>query len=164
MLQSIKKTANGLVALFKDGTSYNPLLGRTNGLAVPSGYIGEELINTASISAFTTNTYADAGQITLTPGIWEGEGMVEFSTGTAVVGTQLLIGYGSSPGNSASGLGYPYRTLCPTMPTNSSQNILMLLPKRYIVDVNTIVYLKARVMFSANAIAGDGALRAVRIA
>lgn len=81
MLQSIKKTANGLVALFKDGTSYNPLLGRTNGIAVPSGYIGEtiESSSTGTGKTLTNNSYVTfsnntlggvAGGVVLTPGKW----------------------------------------------------------------------------------------------
>lgn len=66
MLQSIKKTANGLVALFKDGTSYK--LGEV--VESSSTGTGKTLANNTYVT-FSNNTRGGvAGGVVLTPGRW----------------------------------------------------------------------------------------------
>jgi len=96
----VRQVSGGAAVGFPVGV--RNVVGDTTGTAVPTGYIGQELIatRTATVTGATTNaTYTDITglSITLTPGVWDVEAFatvaIEGVTGTAGQGfsTQLVL-------------------------------------------------------------------------
>lgn len=67
----------------------NPQLGRTDGAAIPAGYIGEVLDGAATGAAISTSE-ADVVTKTLTNGVWLVSGGVYFSGGSGFTGASLF--------------------------------------------------------------------------
>jgi hypothetical protein len=90
-------------------TAYQQLLGRTDGTAVPAGYIGQYVEwTTVSTTAPATDVVAtvgagDAGQITLTPGIWDISASALFNTSSSNTFTYGTLWIGTAPGASITG-------------------------------------------------------------
>jgi len=75
-----------------------PIKGKTDGIAIAAGYVGESIITVAGAGSFGTTTLADTwtdasamGTLTLTAGVW----MVGFDVllfATPTTGTQIVYG------------------------------------------------------------------------
>ena len=99
LVSSIKKVGSDIIFGFKDGVSLNPKNGRTNGLTVPKGQVGEYLAFTnrnvtTSAGGYVANATALA---TLTPGVW----LIKFVVFWNVAAGSNDVAYGHITSNSA---------------------------------------------------------------
>lgn len=131
--------------------------------APPAGYLGEQIQSTvASGSAvtLTTATAKDVTSITLTPGIWDITGVIQF-TGGAITGTQIIcsISTTSNTLNAATG---DATTSSPTVPTAGSDVNCTVPVLRQRISSNTTYYLVARSTFTVGTVTAYGRISAVR--
>lgn len=125
-----------------------------------AGFIGElksAQVLLGSAVALTTATGANITNITLTAGIWDVSGTVNFT------GAPTGTSYSGSISQTSATLSNPIMTT-PTSPTAVSTNGVALTPFRIEVNTNTTVYLVAQATFTAGSVSAYGRISATRVA
>lgn len=131
------------------------------GVVAPGAGMVGELIEASfstpvSIASTTPTTVAS---ITLTPGVWDVQGLITFG---AVTGPSVMrSAYLSLTTNSPSG---PFGQNSGTMQAGYA-DIVNVLPRRFVVTVNTSIYLVQRAAFSSGSMTAEsGLIQARRVA
>jgi hypothetical protein len=149
----------GLVA--KEG-----VLGRTNGVAVPAGYVGEIISSHGTSSNITSAQYNDRGSITLTAGVWDITGAGGIATVASTTVFEVRVGISSTSGNSATGLVLWENLLVNYYPGSVPVGTLGIAAPTWRVSISspTTYYLKVMGVFGVSTASADGHIRATRIA
>lgn len=91
------------------GTYLTPYItGQTAGTSMPTGYVGEILTSTATVTVGTTSVSQNITSVVVSPGNFSCNGQVGFTPGSTTVITGLAVGLSSSSGS------------MPTNPTGAS--------------------------------------------
>lgn len=151
------------------------IVGKTDGVAVVAGYIGETLTQSraaSSATSLTTNTTVNvtATKITLTPGDWEISGYVSFQSAatTSVTSFQLGISLTTATLPATDTFGVPtsgevrVNWDTPAMVNGGGHNTFPIAPYRFSVTANTDIYLVARGTFTVSTLTVYGSFRARR--
>ena len=140
--------------------------GVIDGSDAASGKLGEALrsaIALANAVSLTTATYADVTSITLTAGDWDISGMVSFGGGP-ITGTGTRAGFGTSAGNSSTGLVLGDNEAISTLIPSATEDPTLVIPTwRKNVTSNTTIYLKAFATFTVGAPTAYGRISARRV-
>jgi hypothetical protein len=135
-----------------------------DGIAIPTGYAGEELTQsqTTSVNFGTTGTYFDACSVTLTPGIWDITGSAYCgSAGATVTAMEGFIGTAS--GNNNTGRLFYANAFGIFLPNASMNGSGCVSGYRVVVTSTTTYYLKLTANYSAGTPQYYAKIRAVRI-
>lgn len=140
------------------------LRGFTDGSSDQSGYVGEALRSTGSVS-LSNGVYADVCHIDLPAGDFDLSFVADFlAVGATPAGSGVLAGIGTVSGNSATGLVNGDNVMnMPTMPTNNSHISLSLPAWRVNSAAAATYYLKALAAFSTNGVSVAGRFSARRM-
>lgn len=156
-------TASSTLSVSGALTPSGGIVGRTDGVAVPAGYIGETQTTTFDFNTLTANTYSTSSGINLTPGVWliDAAGILTWATGN----TSLLIGISTvstaTSFSDADELASNYATglwSTGTSPTNITAKASIY------VNINTSTTYYAKAVCSGANARCRGRIRAVRIA
>lgn len=72
------------------------VVGRTDGLTVGSGYIGEKITGTILAPSLTSTVSANAGSISLTAGVWLLVGKCYFNAAASTTSTQNIVAFSAT--------------------------------------------------------------------
>lgn len=147
-------------------------IGNQTSTAPSAGYIGEVLsaANTTGTSALVSATITNVTSVTLTPGIWDITGTVNFIGTGNNTSTYAAMGIATannslSPADSfGAGIGMLQNQISGAVVTNSSNCNLLCGPGRLSVSANTTYYLNCQLTASVINCKGYGVIRAVRVA
>lgn len=148
-------TASGL---YKAGSAP----GQTTGVAIAAGYVGEIISDTLSDQSLVTNVHKDAGDITLTPGVWQIYARLFINGGNNLGETQTTISETSATAD------LQYAADNPTSNSSSDNTDTTGLNFRTVnISSSTQYYLTCRAIFvsgSVSTLASRSEFYAVRIA
>jgi hypothetical protein len=142
------------------------IAGTTDGLSVPAGFLGEQIISTiaqgSAVSAPATTLYGDITSISLTAGVWN----IDASGCSHLNGATLtVVGFGVSAtsGNSSTGLtiGSNFFNFLPS--TSTTDTSCSLAGYRVSLSATTTYYLKMNATYSAGTPQFYGTIRATRV-
>lgn len=149
------------------------MLGQTNGVAIPAGYVGETLEanggTLGTITIGTSNANTSICGVTLTPGIWEVSGTFYVVAGATTAWSEAAWWVGPTNNGidtiAKGGFGQTngFQTLCPV----NKAFIASAGSRRFNVTSNTPVYLSASVTYSVlggAAYSSSSYIKAIRIA
>jgi len=148
------------------------LVANQTGNAPTAGYIGEVLSasNTTGTSALVSATITNVSSVTLTPGIWDVAGIVDFiGTGANTV-TYIAMAIATANNsltpadNFGSGIGMLQNQISGAVVTGTTNANLACGPGRIYVTANTTYYLNCQMNASIINCKGYGVIRAVRVA
>jgi hypothetical protein len=145
------------------------IVGKTDGVAVAEGYIGETKVGSLLIASRTTLTNSEwktVTSVTVKPGKWELKSIVGFSgNGGAVTGTRFGGGIGTADGNASGGIVLGGNAgLLPTPPTAACETTIAVPSDIVTPTVETTYFLKAYAEFSSGTVQAFGRITAERIA
>lgn len=140
------------------------LLGITNGTAVGAGYLGEQIrsaVGSGSAVALTTNIPANITSISLTAGIWDVSGSLQFAMSSTAAGS---IGISINTTSATLGtLGDNYFLSINTPTAAALFNSVALPSYRIMVSSTTTVYLVGIAIFPAGTNSAFGRISATRV-
>jgi hypothetical protein len=139
------------------------LVGRTNGTAIPVGYVGQTLLSkyTAYTNHSATGVWNADASVALTPGVWVLYGCVTHNlNGATATAFQMAVTSSATAAVSLDDENYRESAL-PTSAFNLSSSVSGLYVN---VTTNTTYYLNRRAFYSAGTPRHTGMLRAIRIA
>jgi hypothetical protein len=152
------KTFNGSI------TPSGGIVGKTDGLAVAAGRVGERVESISGLINLTGNgQYTDLTSITLTAGVWviHAAGSGALNTGTGM--TVFYIAVGTAAGNTAGGA-VQGSTQFDNPPPTSAYNVTITIPGIYVnISATTTYYLKALASYSGGTPAARGRITGIRI-
>lgn len=142
----------------------NKIVGKTDGVAVAAGYVGQvlEVTQTSSTNFPTSGQYGDLGSIALTPGIWVLNYLIDASangaTSTGVVAA-ISVNSGNTTAGTVGGI-----NLAAQVPPTASIDTSISIPG-YIVNIsaNTTYYAKVSATYTVGTPQYRGRLTAIRI-
>lgn len=139
----------------------NGIKGRTDGVAVAAGYVGEVLSTTSVASMPATGAYGDILTLPLTKGRWSISYQIFIGSITATGGEMLIS---STPGNSATGRVYGDNDLI--LARGASGVHLVGSINNYIINISsdTTFYGKVNVDYTAIVTGATGRMNATRLA
>jgi hypothetical protein len=138
--------------------------GRTSGVAIPSGQIGQRLnTSTALVTSVPVNTWTDVTSLALPAGIWDVTGYI-VNQAFAIVGGSV----GSSALSLFSGTTVTDQVLMDNqmsgpVPVANADNVNMTIPGWRVVTTGATVYLKTRMDASSGTTSARGRIIAVRV-
>ena len=141
-----------------------PIVGVTNGLAAPAGYVGEvieSIVNAGSAVNLTSTAATNVTSITLTPGDWDVFGNVFFQPAGGTTPTALTSSVSSTSAAQATAPAGGYVSSTLTFPVGATQSF----PLGFIsanLSVSTTYYLVATATFTGSTLAAYGYLGARR--
>jgi hypothetical protein len=139
------------------------LVGRTNGSAIPVGYVGQTLLSkyTAYTNHSATGVWNADAFVTLTPGVWVLYGCVTHNlNGATATAFQMAVTSSATAAVSLDDENYRESAL-PASSFNLSSSVSGLYVN---VTTNTTYYLNRRAFYSAGTPRHTGTIRAIRIA
>ena len=77
-------------------TAFYTTLGRTDGAAVPAGYVGQKIDGTVNTVSYTSGTIANVGSISLTAGVWAVYGAAYWTWATLTSWAYFKVGISTS--------------------------------------------------------------------
>lgn len=149
-------------ALLGANIDITSLKGTTTNDSAAAGKIGEftsSLVAVGSAVSLTTATGANVTTLSLTAGDWDVEGNVNFS-GTTATETAAIAGISSTSATVPTDGSEAYSGILTT--TATEKDSITLPMKRFSLAVTTMIYLVAKVTFSAGTVVGFGAITARR--
>lgn len=141
------------------------IVGRTNGVAISAGYVGEIVEGKqTSVTTFpTTATYGDGASVSLTSGVWLLSAYIDVELNGSTT-QSILMGISTTSGNSGTGLTFG-DTLVACLPPTGTSNTNACMPQVIFRPTTTTThYLKVRGEYSAGTPRYRCRLTAVRIA
>lgn len=131
--------------------------GVTDGSTAVAGQIGETITNTTTTSSVTSGTTFNMTSVTLTPGDWEVNAVLDFEFGSGVTATVAAGGVNTTSGTVPS---YPYlvKSQCSM---NGGQHINAR--RRINLSSSATIYLVGVCTFSGGTTAANGYLEARRV-
>lgn len=138
--------------------------GRTDGVAVTAGCIGEILTATAAPAAvsLTTNTSADVTSVSLTAGVWDVTGVINFTPAGTTSITQIGGGVNTTSATLGAQDSYARDVYAAMVP--GANVISKAVPTvRINIAETTTVYLVARATFTVSTLTAGGTIRATRV-
>ena len=153
----------------------NGIKGRTDGSAIAAGYVGEYIefstttsnsLATAGITGIVNGSAIETG-ITLTPGVWDITGALNFLPAATTSVTIYEAFIGTATGNSTAGRDFNRNTAVMSLAANvnGGNNVILTVPTyRVNLAASTTYYLKALGVFTASTMSVTGTIRATRIA
>jgi hypothetical protein len=154
--------AGSLQNNIKVGNNLGQYRGTQKNTTPPAGFIGEtarSALGVGSAIGLTTNTATDILTISLTAGIWNVSGLVQFTnapTGTYASGSISIV-------SATEGTAGDNMMTTPTMPTAAARMGLMVPPYQLVLSGTTTVYLVAKCVFSGGTAAAYGRISATRV-
>ncbi len=144
----------------------NLIFGRTNGVAVAVGYVGEQIQSIqsqASPISLSTGVYTDITNVALTAGYWQIEGVIGFR-GTITTTQTWVAFFGTAAGNNTTGIIAELNTLQVDFINPDNNDWIAPMPT-YIVNNSSsqTYYLKAETAFLAGTYSAWGSITATRI-
>lgn len=139
------------------------IVGKTNGTAIPVGYVGQTLLSkyTAYTNHSATGTWNADASVALTPGVWVLYGCVTHNlNGATATAFQMAVTSSATAAVALDDENYRESAL-PTSAFNLSSSVSGLYVN---VTANTTYYLNRRAFYSAGTPRHTGMLRAIRIA
>lgn len=139
--------------------------GNNTNTAPPAGFIGEQIRAFAargSITTFSTGTYKEICNITLTPGVWDMNFVMRWNGG-AITGTASACGISTSSASTAGFVDCDNTSSLPSVPS-ATADVNHTCPQwRVLVSANTTYYLNGAITFSGGTPVAGGRLSAVRV-
>ncbi len=137
------------------------LKGNNTNTAPPAGFIGEQIIGTATGVSVTNNSPKTITSITLTPGIWDVSGMMDF--GGTLTGTACACGIATVTNSTTGWTAAVNSTGIPLTPNAVSNLGLSIVNSRILVSANTTYFWTALALFSVGTLTVGGRLSGVRV-
>jgi hypothetical protein len=157
----VRKVSGGAAVGYPVGA--RNVVGDTTGTAVPAGFIGEQQrAFTAFGTGTVSNTYEDLATITLTPGVWDINAIIQVGLNGATI-TAWNGFIGTVDGNNSTGLLGGDNTLEGSLPTAAINAQATVAQYRVLVTTSTPYYLKYRAVYSAGNPGRSGRISAVRV-
>lgn len=144
--------------------STNGIVGTSTNDSATTGNVGE-VLNSGALSGALglTTAYADLGSLSITAGCWMIGLNLGVSLGTAASVTQVLFGYSTTSGNSATGLTTGTTRWNGNLPVATNDAGASMSPRILKVATTTTYYFKIRVDYSGGTPTAVGEINAQRI-
>lgn len=137
----------------------------TTGTTQPSaGNIGERIASSGSTPTLSSNVYANAASVTLTPGIWDIDAYLSFGGPGAVVSYNYVLEIGTSSAGSTGAISTVTQRIGASSPSGD-MSIFMAMPRqRVTVSASTTYYLNAQATItSGSGYVASGVISGTRV-
>jgi hypothetical protein len=159
-VQAIGDDTNIPLQISGKGTSGVQIQGRTNGTLVAAGGVAETMSSTfSSVNMASSGVAQNLGSITLTPGDWDVEGYVTYTSGTGATMT-IWAGGLSTVTATLPGVGNYFQSGGSITATGAATAIAPV--SRQNVTSNTTINIVGLATFSGGAVSASGFIRARR--
>jgi hypothetical protein len=139
------------------------IIGQTSNNAITAGNLGEQIRSAVARTtiSLSNGTVANITSISLTAGVWDVSGIVQFS-GSGITGTAYLMSITTT--TTGSGTNADSQVQSPTNPTLLADNSLSIPSLRMTFNTTTTVFLTAQAAFTVGSVTAGGRISATRVA